>query len=265
MPELPEVETTVRLLRRELVGHRFERVSLKWPRQCPTPGVIRRELPGRRVAALSRRGKFILVHLRPADRTLLIHLRMSGQLSVQRASVPSDPHAHTVFSLDDGLELRFSDTRKFGRVYLVRDPDEFLARLGPEPLGAAFNPKWMRERFEGRKRAIKTLLLEQSIVAGMGNIYADESLFRAHIDPRRSASSLSSREIRTLHSAIRAVLEEAIEHQGTSFDWVYSGGEMQSRLRVYGRKEQPCATCGTPIERIVVGQRSTHLCPRCQR
>lgn len=265
MPELPEVETTVRLLRRDLVGHRFERVSLKWPRQCPTPGILRRELPGRQVAALSRRGKFIVVHLSPADRTLLIHLRMSGQLSVQHASVLPDPHAHTVFSLDGGLELRFSDTRKFGRVYLVRDPGEVLAKLGPEPLDSAFNPKWMRERFEGRKRAIKTLLLEQSIVAGMGNIYADESLYRARIDPRRPARTLTSREIRALHSAILAVLREAIEHQGTSFDWVYSGGAMQSRLRVYGRKQQPCSKCGTSIERIVVGQRSTHLCPRCQR
>jgi formamidopyrimidine-DNA glycosylase len=123
----------------------------------------------------------------------------------------------------------------------------------------------MRERFYGRKRAVKTLLLEQSVVAGMGNIYADESLFRARIDPRRPAKSLSSREVRALHAAIRAVLAEAIEHQGTSFDWVYSGGEMQTRLRVYGRKEQPCPKCATLIERIVVGQRSTHLCPRCQR
>ncbi|HKI84881.1 MAG TPA: DNA-formamidopyrimidine glycosylase [Candidatus Krumholzibacteria bacterium] len=265
MPELPEVETTVRLLRRELVGRRFLRVSLKWPRQCPTPEDLRTELPGREVTALSRRGKFIVVHLDPADRTLLVHLRMSGQLSVQPESAPFDPHAHTVFSLDDGLELRFSDTRKFGRVYLLRDPEDVFAQLGPEPLDSAFCPKWMRERFRTRKRAIKTLLLEQSVVAGLGNIYADESLFRAQIDPRRPASSLNSREVRALHRAIRAVLEEAIEHQGTSFDWVYSGGEMQSRLKVYGRKEQPCSRCATPIQRIVVGQRGTHLCPRCQR
>ena len=265
MPELPEVETTVRLLRRELIGSRFDGVTLKWPRQCPTPKRLRAELPGHEVTAVSRRGKFIVIHLNPDDCTLLIHLRMSGQLALWPASTPKDRHAHTVFRLNDDRELRFSDTRKFGRVFLTSDPEEVLGNLGPEPLEEGFDPKWMRERFRGRKRAIKTLLLEQSVVAGMGNIYADESLFRARIDPRRVAGDLNAREVRALHSAIRAVLLEAIEHQGTSFDWVYSGGEMQSRLSVYGRKDQPCPKCSTPIERIVVGQRSTHLCPRCQR
>ena len=265
MPELPEVETTVRILRAELVGRRFGAVTMHWPRHSSCPEAVCAELPGRLVTGVTRRAKYVVIHLEPADRTLLIHLRMSGRLEVWPAGETPDPYAHTVFALDDGRELRFSDTRKFGRIWLLADPDEELSKLGPEPLGAEFSPAWLRERLGARKRVIKPLLMDQSFVAGIGNIYADESLFRAKIDPRRPANSLSAEEVAALHGAIQAVLSEAIEHQGTSFDWVYPNGGMQERLQVYGRAGEPCLLCGTSIERIVLGQRGTHFCPQCQR
>ncbi len=265
MPELPEVETTVRLLRPELVGRTFTAVQLDWLRHTPDPEALRMLLPGRRVIGLSRRGKFLVFALLPADRTLLIHLRMSGRLEVVPRDAPPDRHAHTVLGLDDDRELRFSDTRKFGQLYLPSDPAEVLGKLGPEPLSAAFTAGWLAEQAAKRRRAIKPLLLEQTFLAGLGNIYTDEALHRAGVDPRRPANSLTRPEVNSLHAAIRATLQEAIDHQGTSFDWVYPDGGMQERLRVYGRGGNPCVTCGTPVERITLGQRGTHFCPQCQQ
>jgi formamidopyrimidine-DNA glycosylase len=213
---------------------------------------------------VGRRGKFIVFELDPSDRTLLIHLRMSGRLAVVSADAPPDPYAHTVLTLDNNHELRFSDTRKFGQLYLLADPEEILGKLGPEPLSDEFTPAWLTEALARRRRAIKPLLLEQSFVAGLGNIYTDEVLFRAAVDPRRPANTLTECEVERLHESIRAVLQEAIDHQGTSLDWVYPEGGMQERLLVYGRTGEPCVCCETPVERIVLGQRGTHFCPSCQ-
>jgi formamidopyrimidine-DNA glycosylase len=265
VPELPEVETTAHRLAPDLVGCTITAVRLDWARHTPDPDLLCSLLPGRKVTHVGRRGKFIVIALDPSDRTLLIHLRMSGRLSIVPARTEPDPYAHTVLALEDGRELRFSDTRKFGQLYLPADPEEILARLGPEPLSPEFTPAWLAEALAGRRRAIKPLLLEQTFVAGLGNIYTDEVLFRAGIDPRRPANSLDEGEVDRLHGAIRGVLREAIDHQGTSLDWVYPEGGMEDRLQVYGRAGEPCVCCRTTIERIVLGQRGTHFCPSCQR
>jgi formamidopyrimidine-DNA glycosylase len=265
VPELPEVETTAHRLDPDLVGRTITHVHLDWPRHTPDPDLLCSLLPGRTVTSVGRRGKFLVITLDPPDRTLLIHLRMSGRLLVVPAGAEPDPYAHTVLALDDGHELRFSDVRKFGQLYLPADPEEILGKLGPEPLSPAFTPAWLAEALGRRRRAIKPLLLEQTFVAGLGNIYTDEVLFRARIDPRRPASGLDRGEVRRLHAAIRGVLREAIDHQGTSLDWVYPEGGMEDRLQVYGRAGEPCVHCQTRIERIVLGQRGTHFCPSCQR
>lgn len=264
MPELPEVETIVVTLRPSLVGRAIVGVQLRWPRHTPNPEMVRDHLPGRRITDVGRRGKYVVVRLHPDDLALLIHLGMSGRLLMSRVGEEVEQHTHTILTLDDGSQLHFSDTRKFGRLILVADPATTLGKLGPEPLSSHFSPEWLAQRLERRRRVIKSLLLDQSFLAGLGNIYADESLHRAGVDPRRRADTLSLQEASALHDAIREVLTEAIAHQGTSLDWVYPNGRMQVRLRVYGRGGQPCPTCGTPIERVLLGQRSTHFCPSCQ-
>jgi len=265
MPELPEVETTVRRLQPEVVGRTITSVHLDWPRHTPTPAELCSLLPGRMVVGLGRRGKYLILDLEPAGRTLLIHLGMSGRLLTVGPDADPDKYAHTVLSLDSGRQLRFSDARKFGRLYLLADPQMVLGRLGPEPLSAAFSADWLAAQLSRRRRAVKPLIMEQSFVAGIGNIYADEALHRAGLDPRRPANSLAPVEAEALHGGIQAVLAEAIEHGGTSLDWVYPDGGMQMRLRVYGRNGRPCLACGGSIERIVLGQRSAHFCPCCQR
>jgi formamidopyrimidine-DNA glycosylase len=264
MPELPEVETIVRYLRPSLVGRTITAVQLRWPRHTPDPALVRDRLPGRSVTALGRRGKFVVMCLDPSDLTVLVHLGMSGRLTVAPPGEEPDKHTHTILTWDDGSQLHFSDTRKFGRLYLVADPATVLGRLGPEPLSETFTPDWLTQQLARRRRVIKSLLLDQTFLAGLGNIYADESLHRAGVDPRRSADTLSPEEVAALRGSIQEVLTEAIEHQGTSLDWVYPDGGMQLRLRVYGRGGQPCPACGTLIARVVLGQRSTHFCPACQ-
>jgi formamidopyrimidine-DNA glycosylase len=264
VPELPEVETTAHRLEPDLVGRTIAGLHLDWPRHTPDPDLLRSLLPGRTITGVGRRGKFLVFALDPPDRTLLIHLRMSGRLSVVPAGAEPDPYAHTILTLDDDRELRFSDVRKFGQLYLPADPAEILGKLGPEPLSPEFTPRWLAAALARRRRAVKPLLLEQTFIAGLGNIYTDEVLFRARVDPRRPADSLGESEVRRLHAAIREVLREAIDHQGTSLDWVYPEGGMEDRLQVYGRADEPCVRCGTPIERIVLGQRGTHFCPSCQ-
>jgi formamidopyrimidine-DNA glycosylase len=264
MPELPEVETTVRRLEPELVGRTITTVQIKWPRHVVDPELAQAHLPGRRVTGLGRRGKYVIIHLEPSDLTILIHLRMSGRLEVLASDAPPDKHAHTALLLDNGQQLRFSDTRKFGRLLVLADPETVLGKLGVEPLSDAFTVDWLTERMAKRKRMVKALLMDQEFIAGLGNIYADESLYRAGVDPRRPANSLGPAELARLHAGIQDVLGEAIEHQGTSLDWVYPGGEMQLRLHVYGRGGEFCVACGTEIQRIVLGQRGTHFCPVCQ-
>ena len=288
MPELPEVETIVRkLLRGEPVkrglpaypppvGHAITRVWTDWPRAAyPSAQAITRQLPNHRIKSIGRRGKYIIFTLspRPLARVtpsagachLLIHLKMSGRLDVLTAETPRDKHVHFVFALDNGYELHFSDARKFGRVYLVDDPSKITGDLGPEPLEAGFTLKAFRQLMGKKSGALKPLLLDQTFIAGIGNIYADEALWRARLHPLRRAASLKPDEVAALYRGIRQALSDGIRHEGAAIDWVYPDGNYQDHFRVYGRTDEPCRRCGSAIRRIVVGQRGTHFCPRCQR
>lgn len=273
MPELPEVETVCRSLAQELAGRSIAAVrALRWERLIEAPSAVElcADLCDRAVLRVERRAKYILIRL-DREQTLVIHLRMTGQVLLADPADPIDKHTHIILELDDGRELRFRDPRKFGRWWLL-DPPGLAAldgRLGPEPLDPLFTPAALRERIGARRMAIKPVLLDQSVVAGVGNIYADEALWRAEIHPLRSAAALSDEEIAALQQAIVAALASGIERRGTSFsdyrDARGQAGDNQHHLYAYGRAGKPCARCGAPIERIVVAQRSTHLCPHCQQ
>ncbi|MGH9535007.1 MAG: bifunctional DNA-formamidopyrimidine glycosylase/DNA-(apurinic or apyrimidinic site) lyase [Terriglobales bacterium] len=263
MPELPEVETVARGLRRALAGARLlwaEERFAGWVR-----GARERlgELPGCHVAGVRRAGKFICLELRGAGRDLplWLHMGMSGKLLVQPAAAPLARHTHFILHFTDGKDLRCVDPRRFGRALLGVDPPA----PGAEPLD--IRAEEFTQLFWGRAGAIKGLLLRQDLLRGLGNIYADESLFRAGIRPR--ARSLSRPRLRRLHAEVRAVLREAIRAGGSSIsDYVGADGAkgwFQVRHRVYGRAGAPCLTCRTPIRRMVVAGRSSHYCPRCQR
>lgn len=273
LPELPEVETTARSLRPRIVGQRVLGVSgVDWPRMLPntTEADLQSSLCGKDVVAVDRRGKYLLVQFE-GDSWIVIHRKMSGNLLVQSRDVPLALHTHLVIDFDDGAQLRFVDARKFGRVYLFHSTvelDQFLAeRLGPDSL-LELDPKLLAHKLSGRSGRIKSLLLDQSFIAGVGNLYADEALWEARIHPQRSADSLSPREVKRLADAIRNVLVLGIERRGTSFstylDSDGSQGENQDYLNAYGREGQACPRCGTPIRRILIGQRSSHFCPKCQ-
>ena len=270
MPELPEVETIARELRVRLIGRTITGAEIRWARSIatPSPAEFEQRVIGRTVQAIGRRGKFLLLHL-SGGATLLVHLRMSGQLLLAPRLSPSEKHVRVVLTLDDGSTLRFQDQRKFGRMWLVRDPQVVLGGLGPEPLAKDFTLDVFVRLIERRSGMLKPLLLNQSFLAGLGNIYADEALFRARLHPRRKANSLNEDEIARLYRAIRQVLGEAISGRGTTFDGVYrrvngDSGGFQESLLVYGRTGEPCRECGTSIERIVLGGRGTHFCPHCQ-
>jgi formamidopyrimidine-DNA glycosylase len=271
MPELPEVETVARGLHESLRGRTITGVMVDWPRTIAFPSVedFVRRISGRRVQSVGRRGKYVVIGLDQGY--LLIHLKMSGRLQVAHASDPLDKHTHTVFDLDDGSQLRFQDTRKFGRVYLVDNLDQVTDGLGPEPLADALSLGEFRRILERRSGRLKSLLLNQQFLAGLGNIYADETLFAARLHPLRKADSLTPDEQAHLYQAIRQVLTLAVASRGTTLDdrgYTDANGEMgsyQERIAVYGRKGQSCPECGTLIERIVLGGRATHFCPKCQK
>ena len=274
MPELPEVENTVRDLKPLLVGRRVLSAQVTWPRILAdkSPEAFSAELVGRQIVNADRRGKYLLLLL-DNGRTLVIHLRMTGQFHLVPPETEPDRHAHVVMDLDDGNQLRFRDTRKFGRFYLVDHPQSVVGKLGPEPLSESFTPLDLFAAIQGRRTAIKTVLLDQRVVAGLGNIYADEALFYAGIDPRRPAVTLTQADCNRLHACIRQTLALAIRDGGSTLGKSMltnyrrpTGvqGRYQERHRVYRMTGKPCSVCGTPIERIVVGQRSTHFCPHCQ-
>lgn len=270
MPELPEVETIVRGLRAPLVGRTVSGFWTDWPNQIvtPEPDALAMRIRGRTFEKVGRRGKYLVFDLDQGE-VLIIHLKMSGQLSVQAGSDTADQYVHTVFRLQGGDELRFRDMRKFGRVYLVTDRDRVLGQLGPEPLADDFTVGWLEAQLGQRRRILKPLLLDQTFIAGIGNIYADEALFRAAIRPDRRSDSLQGQEIAALHEAIQTVLRMGIARQGASIDGAYrrpdgSGGQMQETFAAYGRAGQDCVRCAGTIERIVLGGRSTHFCANCQ-
>lgn len=270
MPELPEVETIVRALRPALLGRTILGLHSDWPAQLAEPNQdeFDRRIHLRTVESLERRGKYLVFRL-DADETLIIHLKMSGHLSVEDARIPPDKHVHTRFSLNGDEELRFRDVRKFGRVYLVSNPDNVLGDLGPEPLSVAFSNQWLVEHLLSRKRILKPLLLDQTFIAGIGNIYADEALFQAKLNPERRSNSLSNSEIQGLHQSIQKVLRLGIKEEGASIDAIYrkpdgSMGGMQDSFAVYGRTGMGCPRCSGTIKKITLGGRGTHFCDQCQ-
>jgi formamidopyrimidine-DNA glycosylase len=226
-------------------------------------------LRGQRIESLRRRGKYIVFDL--THDTMLVHLKMSGRLYVAPTgtSQKDDQWARVTFQLDRDRELRFSDARKFGRVYLVADVNEIVGRLGPEPLEDEFTSQVMQERLARRHTSIKPLLLNQEFIAGVGNIYADEALWRAGIDPRRKSDTLSIEEIERLYQAVRTSLQAGIDHQGSTLSWYRqpdgTPGGYQDHFLVYGREDKPCPNCGAPISKIWLGQRGTHFCDHCQK
>ncbi len=273
MPELPEVETFARLLRPHVVGRAITDADVRWARSVGgRPRRFIQGAVGARVVGLTRRAKFLRFDLERAGRTsgaLLCHLRMTGRLHVEPRGAPAGAHARVLLELDDGRVLHFDDVRKFGRLVFEPDPTRALARLGPEPLEAAFDGAWLHAALQGRRRRLKPLLLDQGFLAGLGNIYVDESLHRAGLHPLRSAHRVRPDEAQRLVLAVRAVLTGAIAREGSSFDGFYRTpegrpGGFQNELRVYGRGGEPCRACQAPIVRILVGQRSTHLCLTCQ-
>ncbi len=296
MPELPEVETVARDLQRRVAGAVITDVDVRWDRTVRHPEPPERfvaELRGAAIQRVGRRAKSVLLHL--ADgRVMTVALRMTGALIVAPSGTPDDPYARVVFHLADGRQLRFRDVRKFGRIGLweggglrrraaapgttrraVRESIEpyrvgdVFARHGPEPLARSFTAGRFGARLRGRTGRLKSLLLDQSLLAGVGNIYADEALWRARLHPLRTADSLSETEVRRLHRAVRSVLRQGIANRGSSIsDYVGADGEPgdnAEQLAVYRRTGEPCLRCGREITRIVVGQRSTHFCSRCQR
>lgn len=312
MPELPEVETTVRDLRPHLIGRTIQRARVTWERTVAQPHAkqFTREIVGYKIIGINRRGKYLVFELeskqtidhrrRTADdgrnsresaaayqianqkhvpneragaqiknqKFLLVHLRMTGQFGFHAPRVKRDKHQHVHLLLDDGRELRFHDFRKFGRWWLVDKPEQVIGKLGPEPL--EMSKKEFLARLRARRGHIKPLLLNQTFVAGVGNIYADESLWYAKIHPLRDATTLTNKEASDLYNAIRRVFRKAIGVGGTSFDATYKringeSGAFQEKLRVVGRAGEPCYRCGAPIVKTVVGQRGTYYCPSCQR
>ena len=270
MPELPEVETITRSLRQEkrtgfsVLGQTIEDVVILWKRTIAVPTVeeFKQRIKGQVIREVSRRGKYIVMSL--STDTLLFHLRMSGDL-YQKSETESGKHDRVIFILGNGQRLVFEDARKFGRIWLLSDPQEELGNLGPEPLSKALTPDQFYQMLKSKKRQLKPLLMNQSFLAGLGNIYTDESLFKAKLHPLTKANELNADQAAALLSAIRDTLLEGIRRNGASIDWVYRGGDFQNHFCVYGRKGKPCSICGTPIERIVVGQRGTHFCPTCQK
>lgn len=274
MPELPEVETIVADLRPHLVGRTITRCELSFPTivRHPEPEAFVDSITGMRIESVGRRGKYILVGL-GGDLLLVVHLGMTGQLRLVDPAAPLEKHTHAVFFLDNGEQLRYRDPRRFGRLLLGTEQalvaSKKMPRLGPEPIDPEFAAEELYRRLRKRRTALKAVLLDQGAIAGVGNIYADESLHRARLRPDRVASTVSKRSAQRLHESLRASLQIAIENRGSSVDtyrdaWGEIGGQ-QEKLLVYGRAGEPCFTCGRPLSMIRIAGRSTVFCRRCQR
>ena len=270
MPELPEVETIRRDLVPRVIGRSFSSVQLLWPRAVrqPSPEEFRRRLAGQRIESLERRGKYLIFHLSSGE-TLILHLRMSGWLRHASSSTPPEIYCRNTFLLDDGSQLQFCDRRKLGAMWLVADPAEVVGKLGPDPLAPDFTPELLAERLQQRSAPIKAVLCDQEVLSGVGNMYADEALFRAKIHPLKKAGDLSFQEVARLHQSLRQVLQAALGQRGASIaDYKDVGGQpgtAQFAFAVAHRRGQNCPVCGTPIQRIPLRNRGTYFCPVCQK
>jgi formamidopyrimidine-DNA glycosylase len=297
MPELPEVEIIARNLRNghprkpqidkipdgehivreprgedetaplfadSILGKVITGARLFWPRTLVEPDeqTFYHQITGQRVIDVGRRAKYLIIHL--TSHKLIIHLRMSGDILISPVDQPLAPHDRLTLILDDQYRFAFNDTRKFGRVWLMDDPTFLFEKLGPEPFSDEFSPEWLYSALQKKNRQLKPLLLDQSFLAGMGNIYTDEALHRAGIHPLTPSGLVSKSQAEMLWAKIREVLLAGIQHNGSSIDWVYRGGGFQNHFGVYGREGELCPACETPIQRIVVSQRGTHFCPKCQ-
>jgi formamidopyrimidine-DNA glycosylase len=271
MPELPEVETTRRGIAPHLQDQRVGRVCIRNPRlRWPIPAELPALLKGRKILEVGRRGKYLLIRFHHGH--LLIHLGMSGSLRVLDASLSAHKHDHFDLCLGSGLCLRLRDPRRFGAVLWTAEAPQqhpLLAKLGPEPLGEAFDGDYLYQQGKTRRSAVKNLIMDSHVVVGVGNIYANESLFLAGIHPQRACNRISGARYRMLARAIQAVLAAAIEQGGTTLrDFRQEDGRpgyFAQQLQVYGRADAPCPQCGGPINSRTIGQRSSFFCPRCQR
>jgi formamidopyrimidine-DNA glycosylase len=273
VPELPEVETVARLIRPHLVGRVVRASEVSWPRTVGgRVASFERAVVGARIESVERRAKYIVLELSRGGRAagaLLGHLRMTGRMHVEAGDWDPGKFSKVRLELDDGRAFHFIDVRKFGRLVFTPDARRELSELGPEPLGDEFTAEWLAHALRARRRALKPLLLDQTFLAGLGNIYVDESLFRARLHPLASSQRVGPEQARALHREIRATLAEAVEREGSSFDVFYrtpegNPGSYQEQFKVYGRGGEPCRVCAATIVRFVVGQRGTHVCPKCQ-
>ena len=273
MPELPEVETVRRRLAPVLEGRVFERVEITDPRLTRPldPLEVAVELEGERVAVVDRRGKYLIVRFE-SGRALLVHLRMTGSFLHSANGLADDAHRRAVVRLDDGSDVAYRDVRRFG-TWLLLEPEEVEAyvdeRVGREPLAEAYRAKHLAEKLHGRRAPVKAAILDQRTVAGVGNIYADEALWRARIHPLTPAAALGPEEVKALYRGVRESLRAGIRRQGSTLrDYRLPNGEeggAQHEFKVYGRGGEPCERCGTPIDKIRVAGRGTWYCPTCQR
>lgn len=272
MPELPEVETVRRSLVPFLEGRQITRFRAPWPRAVSdmSPARFLALLRGRRIVRVERRAKFLVIVLDQGRFT--IHLRMTGKLYPAPQAPRDTTHVSGLFFLDDGQVLVFHDVRRFGRIEWLGEPDDwqtFSARFGPEPLERIFSADWLYDGLRQRNRQLKALLLDQSFVAGLGNIYVDEALWEARLHPQKLSSTVNRAQAQRLHHAIQTVLKESIRANGTTFlDFKFLGGESggyTDSLRVFARGGQRCGRCGTTIQKLRVSQRGTHICPKCQK
>jgi len=276
MPELPEVQTVVNdLINANLQNAVIKSAKISWPRSIAniSPRAFKQSLKGSRIHRILRRAKYIIFDLGTEKGALLIHLRMSGRLRLADTEEARNKHEHVCIVFEDGRELRLHDTRKFARFYLCKKAEEITDNLGPEPLGPDFTLQWLRSMLGTRKRMLKPLLLDQRCIAGLGNIYVDEALWEAGLHPCRKACTLTVSESKKLFAAIPRVLKRGLRNLGTTlgtgkanfFSVAGRRGDNSSQLRVFRRTGLPCPRCKTPIERIIVGQRSTHICNVCQK
>jgi formamidopyrimidine-DNA glycosylase len=277
MPELPEVETIMQRLRNgtsevpPVSGQTIQSVEVTWARiiEEPDPQTFKQKLVGQTIQDVSRRGKFL--HFSLDKGHLIGHLRMSGDIRMEKRlsdsgePLPIKNYDRVVINFRDRWRMAFSNIRKFGRMWYVQDSQTVLGDLGPEPLDPNFTPQRLFEILQSHHRQIKPLLMDQKTIAGMGNIYTDEALFRAKIHPLRLSNSLSRSETDSLHTSIQDTLRQGIRQFGASVDWVYRGGDFQNHFNVYQKDGEPCPHCGTMLQKTLVGQRGTHFCPSCQK